>query len=64
MEFTIQDMHCSHCVQSITKAIQVLDAKATVTADLQTHKITVETSASEDEIRNVISAIGFDPQST
>lgn len=62
MELTINDMHCGHCVQSITKAIQTLDANAKVVANLDARKVKVETSAFENDVRKALSAIGFDAE--
>jgi Copper chaperone len=60
MELTVKDMHCGHCVQSITKAIEALDSSAKVEADLDARKVRVQTGASEDEVKKALSAIGFD----
>lgn len=45
IELQVNDMSCGHCVQSITKAIQALDATAIVSADLETKRVRIETSA-------------------
>ena len=60
MELTINDMTCNHCVSTITKTIQALDANAVVEADLQTHKVKVQTSVAEDKVRQALSNVGFD----
>ena len=62
MELTINDMHCGHCVQSITKAIHALDSNAKVEADLEVRKIKVQINVSEEEVKKALSAIGFDAE--
>lgn len=62
MELTVNSMSCGHCVQSITKAIQALDPKAVVSADLETHKVSVQTQLTETAVRAALSDIGFDAE--
>ncbi|MGL4668704.1 MAG: heavy-metal-associated domain-containing protein [Saezia sp.] len=62
VELKVKDMSCGHCVQSITKAIQALDAKAKVEADLATRKIKLETTVLEADVKKALSAIGFDAE--
>ena len=44
MQFRIQNMTCGGCARSVTKAIQLVDPAATVTADLP-NRIVPVTSA-------------------
>jgi copper chaperone len=41
MRFDVQDMHCGHCVGSITRAVQALDPAARVTAEIEVRRIEV-----------------------
>jgi copper chaperone len=59
MELNIADMSCGGCVSSITGALQQLDAEATVVADLETRNIEVSTQASEQQVREALSAAGY-----
>jgi len=59
MELNIADMSCGGCVSSITEALQQLDAEATVVADLETRNIEVSTNASEQQVREALSAAGY-----
>lgn len=61
MEFTLPTMTCSHCVQSVTRAIEALDAGATVHADVATHRVQVDTVAEPDAVRAALVAAGYTP---
>lgn len=39
--FHIDNMSCGGCVRGVTRAIQAVDAEATVTADTDTKRVTV-----------------------
>lgn len=57
MQLIVEGMTCDHCVRSITKAIQAIDAQARVDVDLPKGTVTIEgavdaaqaTAAIEDE---------------
>ena len=38
----VEDMHCSHCVESITNAVMELSGVDTVVADLEKRTVTVQ----------------------
>lgn len=62
-EFIVPDMTCGHCVTTITKTIQELVPDAVVTADTDTHWLTVEANQIEaQEIMMRLQAVGFNPQ--
>jgi copper chaperone len=60
MIFSVANMSCGGCVRSITKAIQMADPKASVSADLETRHIAVETSLRTDEIQAVLAKAGYE----
>jgi len=62
LEFTVQDMTCGHCVATITKALQQLDAGARVEADVQTHRLRVTGTAAASAVEQAIRAAGYTPQ--
>jgi copper chaperone len=45
--FEVNDMSCGHCVSTITKAVQAVDQGAKVQADLATHRVLIEPTASD-----------------
>lgn len=61
LELTINDMTCNHCVGTITKTVQALDSNATVLADLQTHKVQIQSTVPETQIRQALIDAGYDP---
>lgn len=60
--FDVQDMSCGHCVQSITQAVQALDAQARVQIDLASHRVHIEpATADAAALGQAISEAGFTP---
>ena len=57
--FDIPDMTCGHCVKTITQAVQAIDAKAQVQADLTAHSISVTSTASTASLSAAIAAAGY-----
>ena len=61
IEFTINDMSCSHCAGVITKTVQALDAGATVDIDLAHKKVAVESAADRAAIVGALTEAGYPP---
>ncbi|MDM9381731.1 heavy-metal-associated domain-containing protein [Chlorogloeopsis sp. ULAP01] len=59
LQLKVPDMACSACADTITKAVQAIDASATVQADTKTKIVLVETNAPETEIKNAIANAGY-----
>lgn len=59
MQFHIKNMMCSGCVRSVTKAIQSVDPAAQVSADPETHKVDVITSATRSRLEAVLADVGY-----
>lgn len=57
--FNVSGMTCSHCVRAVTQAIKALDAQAQVKVDLASRTVEVQSSASEQAIRQAISEEGY-----
>jgi copper chaperone len=60
LTFHIPEIHCDGCIRSLTKAVQALDENATLTADLRTHRVTVQTSAPASAVTEAFEDAGFD----
>lgn len=58
-EFTVPDMACSACSDTITKAIQAIDAAATVQTDVKTKQVSVDTQIAEADLRRAIAEAGY-----
>lgn len=62
ISFEVMDMTCGHCVASITRAVQALDAQARVQVDLAAHRVDIEgVSADAAMLKAAISDAGFTP---
>lgn len=59
IELTIPAMSCGHCVQTITGAVLALDGNATLSFDLPEHKVTLETAAELNEVKQALDAAGY-----
>lgn len=59
LNLTIPSMACSACSDTITRAVQAIDATATVVADTQTKAVTIETTADGTAIKSAIVAAGY-----
>ncbi|MFN6570081.1 heavy metal transporter [Nostoc minutum NIES-26] len=59
IQLTVPNMACSACGETITKAIQAVDTTAKVEADPKTKLVSVETQASETEVKEAIIAAGY-----
>ncbi|MDX2240363.1 MAG: heavy-metal-associated domain-containing protein [Leptolyngbyaceae cyanobacterium bins.302] len=59
LEFTVPNMACSACSDTITQAVMAIDPHATVQADLKTKRVTVETQTHETAIKQAIAAAGY-----
>ena len=59
MEFTVSDMACSACVDTITEAVKALDTTAVVEADTQTKQVNITTTAAQAMVKEAIAAAGY-----
>ncbi|SFB29621.1 copper chaperone [Collimonas sp. OK607] len=62
IEFNVQDMTCGHCAGRITKAIAGVDANAKVDIKIEGRTVSVESSATADELAEAITDAGYTPQ--
>ena len=61
MQFHIETMTCGGCARGVTKAIQSVDATATVQADPPNRRVDVTTPAPRDRIVAALTEAGFAP---
>ncbi|HLP87805.1 MAG TPA: cation transporter [Nostocaceae cyanobacterium] len=59
IQLTVPKVACSSCVDTITKAVQQVDANAIVKADVKTKIINIETLASEAFVKQAIASVGY-----
>ncbi|MDQ7977745.1 cation transporter [Paraburkholderia sp. SARCC-3016] len=59
IEFNVEGMSCQHCVSAVTHAIRERDAAAHVSVDLTAGKVSVESSASVESLKEAIDDAGY-----
>ncbi|WP_426014982.1 heavy-metal-associated domain-containing protein [Caulobacter sp. DWR2-3-1b2] len=59
LRYTIENMTCGHCVTTVTKAVQGVDAGAVVRADVPGQGLEIDTNASSEAIRAAVAAAGY-----
>lgn len=62
--FQVSDMTCSHCVQTVEKAIRGVDANARVTIDLDTKDVAVDSTAPAETLTAAIEDVGYTSRRT
>ena len=58
-QLQVKGMSCQHCVKAVTKAIQTLDAQATVSVELPQGTVNVQTTLSREATAKAISDEGY-----
>lgn len=58
-ELQVENMSCGHCVNAVTKAVQAVDAQASVNVDLAQKKVNVQSGAALDRISAAIVDAGY-----
>jgi copper chaperone len=60
--FQVDDMTCGHCVGTITRAVQALDANARLDIDLPRHLVRIEPAAADaTALGRAIEQAGYTP---
>ncbi|MEL6385658.1 MAG: heavy-metal-associated domain-containing protein [Cyanobacteria bacterium J06626_18] len=62
LNLTVPDMACAACAATITKAIQTVDAAASVQADTTTKQLMVATAAASEQVKQAIAQAGYTVQ--
>ncbi|MBO1518938.1 heavy-metal-associated domain-containing protein [Oceanisphaera pacifica] len=62
VEFTLPDMTCGHCVGAINEALTTLDPNCEIEFDLLNHLITVNSSATEQQLISTLTDAGYPPK--
>jgi len=60
-DFTVPAMHCGGCAKTITRILGELDAKAKVDIDLDSKRVSVETSQPREAVASRLAEAGFEP---
>ena len=59
LELKVPSMACSACAETITNAIQEIDATAKVEADPKTKLVKVETQQPDNVVKDAIASAGY-----
>ena len=62
-QFKIENMTCSHCAQTVEKAVKSVDAGAKVSVDLTTKAVKVESPAAAEALLAAIHNAGYEGSS-
>lgn len=57
--FQVQGMTCQHCVRAVEDAVQTLDAHATVTVDLSTGHVAVQSQQPREALAAAMADAGY-----
>lgn len=59
LQLKVPTMACSACANTITKAVQSVDAAAAVEVDIKTKLVTIQTVKPESDVRKAIASAGY-----
>jgi copper chaperone len=62
IEFTVPDMACGACANTIEKAIKAIDPGAEITADTTTKLVKILTTTASATVKQAIEQAGYHPQ--
>jgi copper chaperone len=61
IELTLPTMTCGHCVATVTRTVQKLDAAAKVEIDLPSHRVRIESTQPAETLRAALAEEGYVP---
>jgi copper chaperone len=59
LELTLPTMTCGHCVATVTRTVQKLDAQATVEIDLPAHRVRIESTQPAPVLKAALAEEGY-----
>jgi copper chaperone len=62
MEFNVPDISCGHCVRAVTEAVKQVDPDAQVSVDLESKKVTVQTTREREAVAAALAEAGYPVQ--
>jgi len=60
--YSVPDMTCGHCAQTIEKAVKSVDPHAEIAVDLTIKEVTVRSEADEARVAESIRDAGYEPR--
>ena len=61
IELKLPTMTCEHCVRTVSRTVQQIDATATVAVDLPTQTVRIESQHARQEFVRALSEEGYAP---
>lgn len=61
IDLTLPDMTCGHCVKTVTRTVQQVDASATLEIDLPTHRVRIGSPKPATEFEAALREEGYPP---
>ena len=61
IEFTLPTMTCGHCAKTVTSTVQRVDPAATLTIDLPTHKVQIDSQQPAQQFATALADEGYTP---
>ena len=61
LTLSVPSIGCASCIETITKAIQSVDASAIVTGDVPAKSLDIESQLTEVKLREIIVSAGHNP---
>ncbi|MDH4392857.1 MAG: heavy-metal-associated domain-containing protein [Aquabacterium sp.] len=61
IELTLPTMTCGHCVRTVTETVHQVDTQATLTIDLPTHQVQIQSSQPAAAFTAALTAEGYAP---
>jgi copper chaperone len=62
IELKLPDMTCNHCVQTVTRTVRRVDAKAEVKVDLAEHRVQIESAQPREQFTSALAEEGYPAQ--
>jgi copper chaperone len=62
IELTLPTMTCNHCVRTVTRAVQQVDAAATVEIDLAQHRVRIASALDPHAFDAALTEEGYAPE--
>jgi len=59
IQFTLPDMTCGHCAGRVSAALRSADPACTISIDLASKTVSVQSDADHDELAQVLADAGY-----
>lgn len=60
--YRVPDMSCNHCVSTITNAVKGVDPSASITADLDTGLVSIDSGEDARTLQQAMESAGYESE--